>query len=56
MRPQVMIANRKQIASVESIATTILSAGRALTYSKFMGNLANSRANISAHYDLGNTM
>ncbi|KDQ13376.1 hypothetical protein BOTBODRAFT_33696 [Botryobasidium botryosum FD-172 SS1] len=55
---KVMIANRNQINGVYvgGIATRILAAGRSLTLSKFMGNLTNSKANISAHYDLGNTM
>ncbi|KAF7340298.1 CFS1-like protein [Mycena venus] len=35
---------------------SVFAAGRLLTGSRFIGSLANSRANISAHYDIGNTM
>ncbi|KAJ7441649.1 CFS1-like protein [Mycena galericulata] len=54
---QVLIANRRELtAGTETLLASVLAKGRALTSNKFIGSLANSRANISAHYDLGNTM
>ncbi|KAJ7279676.1 CFS1-like protein [Mycena rebaudengoi] len=54
---QILIANRRELmAGTDTLLPSLLSKGRALTSSKFIGSLANSRANISAHYDLGNTM
>jgi len=41
---------------MDTMLASVLSRGRSLTGSKFIGSLGNSRANISAHYDLGNTM
>ncbi|KAJ7205426.1 CFS1-like protein [Mycena pura] len=52
---QILIANR-HLLTVETMLASVLAKGRALTSNKFIGSLANSRANISAHYDLGNTM
>ncbi|KAJ7147852.1 CFS1-like protein [Mycena crocata] len=55
--PQILIANRREImAGTDTLLASMLAKGRILTSSKFIGSLANSRANISAHYDLGNTM
>ncbi|KAJ7049083.1 CFS1-like protein [Mycena amicta] len=54
---QILIANRRALTTAtDTLLASVLSKGRALTSSKFIGSLANSRANISAHYDLGNTM
>ncbi|KAJ7038783.1 CFS1-like protein [Mycena alexandri] len=54
---QILIANRRELlAGTDTMVSSMLARGRALTSSKFIGSLANSRANISAHYDLGNTM
>ncbi|KAF7355669.1 CFS1-like protein [Mycena sanguinolenta] len=52
---QILIANRHEIEN-DSILTSFLSKGRSLTSKRFLGILVNSKANISAHYDLGNTM
>ncbi|KAF7290285.1 CFS1-like protein [Mycena indigotica] len=53
---QILIANREVLTGVDTLLASVLARGRALTSNKFIGSLANSRANISAHYDLGNTM
>ncbi|KAJ7735289.1 CFS1-like protein [Mycena maculata] len=54
---QILIANRRELLSeTDTMLASFLSKGRSLTSNKFFGNLGNSRANISAHYDLGNTM
>ncbi|KAF7326710.1 CFS1-like protein [Mycena sanguinolenta] len=53
----ILIANRRALtAGTDTILVWTLSKGRLLTRNKFIGNLTNSRANISAHYDLGNAM
>ncbi|KAJ6539846.1 CFS1-like protein [Mycena vulgaris] len=54
---QILIANRRELtAETDTLLASVLAKGRTLTSNKFIGSLANSRANISAHYDLGNTM
>ncbi|KAF7317488.1 CFS1-like protein [Mycena kentingensis (nom. inval.)] len=54
---QILIANRAALdAGTKTLLTSVLAKGRVLTQNRFIGSLANSRANISAHYDLGNTM
>ncbi|KAF7341156.1 CFS1-like protein [Mycena venus] len=54
---QILIANRRVLtAGTDTILASVLAKGRALTSNKFVGSLTNSRANISAHYDLGNIM
>ncbi|KAJ7138186.1 CFS1-like protein [Mycena epipterygia] len=54
---QILIANRRELAAgTDTLLASVLAKGRTLTSNKFIGSLANSRANISAHYDLGNTM
>ncbi|KAF7296434.1 CFS1-like protein [Mycena chlorophos] len=55
---QILIANRRVLtgADADGYLASILARGRALTNNRFIGSLANSKANISAHYDLGNTM
>ncbi|KAF7326712.1 CFS1-like protein [Mycena sanguinolenta] len=54
---QILIANwRALTAGTDTILVWTLSKGRLLTRNKFIGSLTNSRANISAHYDLGNEM
>ncbi|KAJ7616073.1 Mycolic acid cyclopropane synthetase-domain-containing protein [Roridomyces roridus] len=50
---QILIANRRELTAVD---TLLVAKGRTLTSSKFIESLTNSRANISAHYDFGNTM
>lgn len=35
---------------------SLLTSPRLLTAFRFLGDVATSRANISAHYDIGNTM
>ncbi|EIN11137.1 CFS1-like protein [Punctularia strigosozonata HHB-11173 SS5] len=52
---QIIIANRSEL-DTDNILSTILARGRNLTATRFLGNLTNSRANISAHYDLSNDM
>ncbi|KAF8589859.1 cyclopropane-fatty-acyl-phospholipid synthase [Ramaria rubella] len=49
------IANRQNI-KIDSLASSIFSAPRFLTSARFLADLTNSRANASAHYDIGNTM
>ncbi|KAK7038374.1 CFS1-like protein [Favolaschia claudopus] len=54
---QILILNRPTLThQTSSLLASALSHGRHLTSTKFLGTLTNSRANISAHYDLGNTM
>ncbi|KAF8181191.1 Mycolic acid cyclopropane synthetase-domain-containing protein [Mycena galopus ATCC 62051] len=54
---QILIANRHVLtAGTDTMLAAVLAKGRSLTSSKFIGSLTNSRANISAHYDLGNAM
>nr|GAT42578.1 CFS1-like protein [Mycena chlorophos] len=55
---QILIVNRRVLtgADADGYLASILARGRALTNNRFIGSLANSKANISAHYDLGNTM
>ncbi|KAJ7268177.1 CFS1-like protein [Mycena haematopus] len=54
---QILIANRHVLTTcTDTMLTSALAKGRSLTSSKFIGSLTNARANISAHYDLGNTM
>ncbi|KAF8508695.1 cyclopropane-fatty-acyl-phospholipid synthase [Gautieria morchelliformis] len=52
---RLFIANRKNI-QLDTVASSMFSAPRLLTSIRFLGDLSNSRANASAHYDLGNTM
>ncbi|KAJ6462469.1 CFS1-like protein [Mycena sanguinolenta] len=52
---QILIANRRALtAGTDTMLAWALSKGGLLTRNKFIGSLTNSRANISAHYDLGN--
>jgi hypothetical protein len=54
---QILIANRRQlIVGSNSILLSVIDKGRTLANHRFVGSLANSRHNISAHYDLGNIM
>ncbi|KAJ7087681.1 CFS1-like protein [Mycena belliarum] len=54
---RILIANRRELTTgTDTMLASVLARGRTLTSNKFIGSLANSRANISAHYDLGNTM
>ncbi|KAJ7214976.1 CFS1-like protein [Mycena pura] len=54
---QILIANRRELmAGTDTMLSSIFAQGHALTNKKFIGSLTNSRANISAHYDLGNTI
>ncbi|KAK7028544.1 CFS1-like protein [Favolaschia claudopus] len=54
---QILILNRPTLTHhTSSLLASALSHGRRLTSTKFLGTLINSRANISAHYDLGNTL
>ncbi|KAJ7641185.1 CFS1-like protein [Roridomyces roridus] len=55
-RTKILIANRRELTAVDTLLASVLAKGRTLTSSKFIGSLTNSRANISAHYDIGNTM
>ncbi|KAF8526279.1 cyclopropane-fatty-acyl-phospholipid synthase [Hysterangium stoloniferum] len=52
---RLFIAN-KQHAKSKTLVNTMLSAPKFLTAVRFLGDITNSRANISAHYDIGNTM
>jgi len=49
---QLFIANRSKM-NINTYATSLFSGPRFLTSSRFLGDLTNTRANISAHYDLG---
>ncbi|KAJ6515477.1 CFS1-like protein [Mycena sanguinolenta] len=51
----ILIHNRRELEN-DTILASFLSKGRSLTSRRFLGSLVNSKANISAHYDLGNTM
>lgn len=49
--------NKDSIGSLTSTASYLLSIPSRLTTSyRFLNTVANSRSNISAHYDLSNTM
>ncbi|KIJ24324.1 hypothetical protein M422DRAFT_80693, partial [Sphaerobolus stellatus SS14] len=41
---------------MDSYVASIISAPRLLTAVRFLGDITTTRANISAHYDIGNTM
>ncbi|GJJ08127.1 hypothetical protein Clacol_002335 [Clathrus columnatus] len=45
-----------QHIQAQSITSSILSMPRLLTAARFLGDLSTTRANISAHYDIDNTM
>ncbi|KAF8521213.1 CFS1-like protein [Hysterangium stoloniferum] len=51
-----LLISNKQHAKSKTLVNTILSAPKFLTAVRFLGDITNSRANISAHYDIGNTM
>lgn len=53
---RIIIANRQKLDHLNSFASSLLLIGRRLTAYKFLGDLATSPANISAHYDLGNAL
>ncbi|KAF8813872.1 CFS1-like protein, partial [Phlegmacium glaucopus] len=53
---KILILNRKLLGEVSSMAHSIAAVCRAFVVNNFRGDLNNSRANISSHYDLGNTM
>lgn len=53
---KVLILNRRTLDALDTYPAMIMSYGRKFTYLKFLGDMINSRANISAHYDLGNLM
>ncbi|KAJ6590067.1 CFS1-like protein [Mycena vulgaris] len=53
---KVLIANRENLNGLNHFWANVLSKGQRLTTYRFLGDLSTSRANISAHYDLGNTM
>ncbi|KAF7371112.1 CFS1-like protein [Mycena sanguinolenta] len=55
--PQIFIANRDKFDDgLNRFWANILSRARRLTTYRFFGDIWTSGANISAHYDLGNTM
>ncbi|KAJ7833680.1 CFS1-like protein [Mycena leptocephala] len=54
---QILIANRQELTPrMNTTVASVLCKSRSLMNNKFIGSLQNSRANISAHYDLGNIM
>ncbi|KAH9852500.1 CFS1-like protein [Lenzites betulinus] len=53
---QLVIANRSKMDTIGSLAAPLMAVGRKLTAYKFLGDRSTSAANISAHYDLGNTL
>ncbi|KAF8634283.1 hypothetical protein AX17_004238 [Amanita inopinata Kibby_2008] len=53
---KILILNQRRLGTVKNFASSISSICGILTAYSFDGHLSNSRANISAHYDLGNTM
>ncbi|KAF5366586.1 hypothetical protein D9758_008938 [Tetrapyrgos nigripes] len=53
---QILIHNRKHLTALETWTAAVLSQARKLTSIKFLGDLMNSKANISAHYDIGVVM
>ncbi|KAI9070092.1 cyclopropane-fatty-acyl-phospholipid synthase [Trametes sanguinea] len=53
---KLVIANRAELDSTGTIMTSVLAIGRRLTALRFLGDLSTSAANISAHYDIGNTL
>ncbi|KAG8878768.1 hypothetical protein FRB97_002309 [Tulasnella sp. 331] len=52
---ELLVVNR-QYLTVQSTANRLLSIPKAVTQSRFLPTIGNARANISAHYDLGNVM
>lgn len=52
---KVFIANRHRLGKIDNVST-LMTVGRRLTAYRFRGDLSTSRANISAHYDLGNIL
>jgi cyclopropane-fatty-acyl-phospholipid synthase len=55
--PQILIANRHELTPrMNTMVASVLSKSRSLMNEKFIGSLQNSKANILAHYDLGNIM
>ncbi|KAG7439658.1 CFS1-like protein [Guyanagaster necrorhizus] len=54
---KLLILNRDHLSqSLKSFASSLLARGRLLTSYNFVGNLSNSKANISAHYDIENEL
>ncbi|KAJ7706717.1 CFS1-like protein [Mycena rosella] len=54
---QILIASHRELtAETDTLLASVLARGSTLTSNKVIGCLANSRANISAHYDLGKIM
>ncbi|KAK0212109.1 CFS1-like protein, partial [Desarmillaria ectypa] len=53
VKARLLILNRDHLLrSLNSLTSSLLARGRVFTSYKFVGNLANSKANICAHYDL----
>jgi len=54
---QLFMYNKDSIGSLTSTASYLLSIPSRLTTSyRFLNTITNSRSNISAHYDISNTM
>ncbi|PFH46944.1 hypothetical protein AMATHDRAFT_153349 [Amanita thiersii Skay4041] len=53
---KILILNRGRFGNVTGLTNALSYICGILTLSSFDGDLSNSRANISSHYDLGNTM
>ncbi|KAG9009199.1 hypothetical protein FRB93_005695 [Tulasnella sp. JGI-2019a] len=50
------IVNRPYISTPSTTASRLFSIPKFVTQSRFIGSIGNARANISAHYDLGNVL
>ncbi|KZS93423.1 cyclopropane-fatty-acyl-phospholipid synthase [Sistotremastrum niveocremeum HHB9708] len=53
---QIFLANRENLANMSSAVSWLFSIPHALTNSRFLNTISNSRSNISAHYDISNEM
>ncbi|KAF8499899.1 CFS1-like protein, partial [Hysterangium stoloniferum] len=52
---ELFIANQQRV-TMNTLASAIFAIPQRLSLAKFLQSLSNSRANISAHYDIGNIM
>jgi cyclopropane-fatty-acyl-phospholipid synthase len=50
------VYNRENLSNLTSSVSFLFTLPQALTSSRFLNTMSNSRSNISAHYDISNEM
>jgi cyclopropane-fatty-acyl-phospholipid synthase len=53
---QIFLVNRPYISDMNSVISPVFSLMSRLVQTRFINTISNSKSNISAHYDISNTM